>query len=217
MSSTDPSGFWHCVALGDDGRPVRFVVVKSDDQPDATRLELPEHDADAAVGPHAFCVAGLEADGTVLSLAPTSLAAPKAPALWLAELPEDAAKPPADNLVAFVGHGVPAGSLLDATALAATGVTSADQVGAARWYPATGEVDQVYVQPEWRRRTVASALMAACGTLNVVRGLPRVWGDGQRTALGDRFVKASPWRDRGADLTHLAPPMTPIEKSDPGR
>jgi hypothetical protein len=59
--------------------------------------------------------------------------------------------------------------------------------------------------------------MAACGTLNVVRGLPRVWGDGQRTALGDRFVKASPWSDRGADLTHLAPPMTPIEKSDPGR
>lgn len=198
--------------LGDDGRPVRFVVVRSDDQPDAARLELPEQQAEAAVGSQAFCVAGLDADGTVTSIAPTAVAAPKAPALWFAELPEPDAKVPADNLVAFVGHDVPAGSLLGPGALGAVGVASADQVGAARWYPATGEVDQVYVQPEWRRRTIGSALMAACGTLNVVRGGPRVWGDGQRTALGDRFVKASPWSDRGAELTHLAPPMTPLEK-----
>jgi GNAT superfamily N-acetyltransferase len=211
-SSTDRGGgFWHCVALDDDGRPVRFVVVKSGDQPDGTRLELPEQEADAAIGPHAFCVAGFDSDGAVTRLAPTTVAAPKAPPLWLAELPEEST-PRADNLVAFVGHGVPAGSLLGPADLAEVGVTSADQVGAARWYPATGEVDQVYVQPEWRRRTIASALMAACGPLNVVRGLPRVWGDGQRTALGDRFVKASPWSDRGAELTHLAPPMTPPEK-----
>lgn len=205
-------GWWHCVAMRPDGRPAWFAAVRSPAHEDAERIELPEPEATDAVGEDAFCVAGLGADGNVTTLAVTSLAAPKAPPLWFAELTEPAATPPAASLVAFSGHGVEAGTLLDREALREVDITSADQLAAVRWYPATGEVDQIYVSPPWRRRSIASALITAGGTLSVVRGWPRLWGDGQRTAMGDRWTKASPWAHRGAELTHLAPPMTPFDE-----
>ena len=109
------------------------------------------------VGDDSFCVAGYDRDGAVVSLAVTRLAAPKAPPLWFAELTEPDATPPAINLVAFSGHGVAAERLLDRAALREVSVVSADQLGAARWYPATGEVDQVYVHPP--RDDAASAVL----------------------------------------------------------
>ena len=44
-------------------------------------------------------------------------------------------------------------------------------------------------------------------------GTRRLWADGQRTADGDRLRNANPdWAPRAADLTHLAPPMTPFDQ-----
>lgn len=115
------------------------------------------------------------------------------------------------HLVAFSEHGVAEGTLVEATDLADIAVKGEDQLGAVRWYPASGEVDQVYVTPSWRRRTVAGALLTAAGTLSVARGWARLWGDGQRTELGEQLVAGAIWSHRAAPLTHTAPPMTPDE------
>ena len=106
---------------------------------------------------------------------------------------------------------MPPGTLLDEVAAAELSAISDDQLGAVRWYPGSGEVDQVYVQPAWRRRNIATVLIVAAKTLTAAREWPRLWGDGQRTAQGERLRNASSWRVRTAELTHLAPPMTPGE------
>jgi GNAT superfamily N-acetyltransferase len=202
-------GWWHCVATDDDGAPVWFALAASSRLPDATRVELPVADAERAVGGDAVCVADYDADGRVVALRVGHRGAPSAPPLWFVEIRESTATPPAVSLVAFTGHGVASGILLADTDLAGRTVASSDQLGAVRWYPASGEVDQIYVQPRWRRRTIGGALVGAAAALSYARGWPRLWGDGQRTALGEQFRNASTWRHRTNDLTHVAAPMTP--------
>jgi hypothetical protein len=193
----------------DGGRRAWFAVVHSDRHGDGERVELPVADAVREVGADAVATAVYDDSGRVATLTVGPRGAPKAPPLWFAEIRESTARPPAVNLVAFGGHGVATGRLVDAVELAELPVRSADQLAAVRWYPATGEVDQVYVQPEHRRRTMSGAMIGAAATLSYARDWPRLWGDGQRTELGERTRNASPWRVRTADLTHLAPPMTP--------
>jgi GNAT superfamily N-acetyltransferase len=187
------------------------VVPSSTHHEDGVRVELSEPAATDAVGDDAVCVAHY-GDGLVTALSVTSRAAPKAPPLWFAELTEPTAAPPAVSLVAFSGHRVTPGTLLDRAALGEVAVASRDQLAAVRWYPATGEVDQIYVSPAWRRRSIAGAIIMAAGTLSVARGWPRLWGDGQRTAMGERWRNAGPWAHRAATLSHLAPPMTPFDE-----
>jgi GNAT superfamily N-acetyltransferase len=195
--------------LGDGAAPAWFAVAESDRHPDGARVELPVADAEREVGSDAVCVAEYGDESRVRTLRVGEQRAPKAPPLWFVEVRDSAAAPPAVSLVAFTGCGVPSGSLLADTDVQGLAVTSADQVGAVRWYPGSGEVDQVYVQPQWRRRALASLLVGAAATLSYARGWPRLWSDGQRTALGEQFRNASPWQHRTADLTNLAPPMTP--------
>jgi GNAT superfamily N-acetyltransferase len=202
------SGWWRCRAIGPSGAAEWLAVVCSTRHPDGIQIELPSQAATVEVGADAVATATYDGSGRVIELIPGVRSAPKAPELWFGEITETAARPPAVNLVAFTGHGVVAGSLLDAAALAGR-VTNPDQAGAIRWYPATGEVDQVYVQPGWRRQSIGNALIGAASALSHARDWPRLWGDGQRTELGEQFRNASTWRARGAELTHLAPPMTP--------
>lgn len=205
-------GLWQCRALRADGSPAWLAVVWSTDRPDGERVDLPEAEASELIGDRTLCSARYNDAGAVISLFVTPLGASKAPPMWFAELTEPDATPPAISLVAFTGHHVDAGTLLDREHLQEVAVVSSDQVGAVRWYPATGEIDQVYVAPASRRQTIGSALVVAAGTLNVARDRARVWTDGQRTAMGDRMSKASPFRHRAAELTHLAPPMTPFDQ-----
>ena len=181
--------------------------MSGDRHPDGSRLELPADEAEREVGVDVVCTATYDDEGRVAGLRVGARGAPKAPPLWFVEVRESAASPPAVSLVAFTGHGVAPGALRDDTG--GTSATSADQVGAVRWYPATGEVDQIYVQPQWRRHTVGNALIGAAAALSYARDWPRLWSDGQRTQLGEQFRNAAEWRHRTADLTHLAPPMTP--------
>ena len=207
--------WWHCLAL-DGSRPAWFAVVWSDRYADGERVELPLAEAERTVGDDAVATAFYDEHGRVGRLQVGRRGAPLAPPLWFAEVRESTARPPAVSLMAFEAHagfGVPAGGLLDTVALAQTPVTGADQLAAVRWYPATGEVDQVYVQPEHRRRSLSGAMIGAAAALSYARDWPRLWGDGQRTALGEQLRNASPWRHRAADLTHVAPPMTPGDES----
>jgi GNAT superfamily N-acetyltransferase len=205
------SGWWQCVTVGADGAHTHFTLVSSDRHPDGARVELGALDAAGQVGADALCVASYGDLRRVGQLLVKPRAAPKAPPLWFAEIRESTAQPPAVSLVAFTGHGTPPGALVDEADLANLPVRNEDQVGALRWYPGTGEVDQIYVQPEWRRRSIANALIAAGATLSRARDWPRLWGDGQRTVLGEQFRNHSEWRARAADLTHTSPPMTPGE------
>ena len=212
--ATPAQGWWHCRTLRPDGSASAFIVVRSTLHADGVRIDLPEGEEPAVVGDDAQAVVRYDADGTAVSVQVMAAVAPKAPAMWFADLPEPAAQPPAMNLVAFTGHDVPEGALRDREALKEIGVRGPDQLGALRWYPATGEIDQIYVNPQHRRRTIATALLVAAGSLHLARGgTRRMWADGQRTADGDRLRNARPdyWAHRAADLTHLAPPMTPFE------
>jgi GNAT superfamily N-acetyltransferase len=199
--------WWQCVAV-EQGKPVWFAVVESARQADGARLTLGPSAAETAVGADAVCRATVDDTARVCELDVTQRGAPNAPPLWFGEHRESTAQPPAVSLMAFTEHGVAAGRLLESVDLPQY-VRSEDQVGAVRWYPATGEVDQIYVQPQYRRRSIASALIAAAATLALARDWPRLWSDGQRTELGEQFRNGSPWRHRTADLSHLAPPMTP--------
>lgn len=201
---------WQCVIAAHGDEPRRLVVVLSQRYADGVRVELTDDAARAAIEDRGWCVVTFAGD-RVVAVSPTALAAPKAPPVWFAEVREPAARPPAVNLLAFTGHGQAAGALLDPAQLTNVNVTTADQLGALRWYPATGEVDQLYVQPDWRRRSIAGALIAAAGSLALARDWPRLWGDGQRTTMGEALRSASTWRHRAAPLTHVAPPMTPAD------
>lgn len=183
----------------------------SDAYPDEHLVDLPEAEALEAVGEDAVGFAHYEA-GEVASFVLRPQDRTEVPPLWFAEIDEPDGTPPASSLVAFSGHDVAPGRLLSRAAVRDVEVTSSDQVGAVRWYPATGEVDQVYVAPTWRRRGVGTSLLLAGGILNAARGLPRWWGDGQRTAEGERWRASAPWGHRGAELTHLSPPMTPFDQ-----
>ncbi|MDX6278685.1 MAG: hypothetical protein QOJ72_2813 [Nocardioidaceae bacterium] len=207
-----PTNFWHCRALHDDGSSAWLALVWSADHPDGTYLELPLAEAEAAVEGDALCIARYEGE-IITGLQMIRLIADSPlPPLWFAELAEPDASPPATVLLAFAGHGVAEGALLDRAQLRDVEVSSSDQLGAFRWYPATGEVDQVYVSPNHRRRHIGSAFIAASGTLSKARGWPNLWGDGQRTSDGERWRNASLWKDGTADLTNLAPPMTPFDQ-----
>lgn len=209
-----PAGWWHCRSLRDDGSVAAFTVVQSDRQADGTRVDLPEAQAAEAIGDGARCVARFDEQGDVSALEVQPSWAPRAPALWFAELPEPDAAPPATHLIAFTGAGVDPGRLLRTADLRGTGVRSDDQLGAIHWWVGTGEIDQIYVSPTARRQQIATALLMAAGTLAVARGWGRIWSDGQRTALGDRLAQRPDWRHRADELTHLAPPMTPFDERD---
>jgi GNAT superfamily N-acetyltransferase len=133
--------------------------------------------------------------------------------VWFVEVRESSAQPPAVNLVAFQGHGQPAGALLDEAAVSNLTISSSEQLGALRWWPATGEVDQVYVAPAWRRHGIATILVLTAAGLAIAREWPRPWSDGQRTELGEAFVHDSFFRNRAEALTHTLAPMTPPEAS----
>lgn len=183
--------------------------VRSDRHPDGARVDLPADQAAVQIGDDAVCFAHYGDHELVAALELAPGTARKAPPLWFVEVRETSAHPPASNLIAFTGHGVAPGKLLDEVDVGSTGAASEDQLGALRWYPATGEIDQLYVAPKWRQHSIGTALVVLASMLSVARDWPRCWADGQRTVLGEKFRNGIEWGHRAADLTHIAPPMTP--------
>lgn len=210
-TSTEP--IWHVRALRAGSVPAWVAIVQSARHRDGVCLEVPEADALAEVEGEPLLVrADHGSDGAVTSVVVTAEVAPKAPPLWFAELREPSSDPPATVLLAFTGHGVAPGSFLDRAALRGVDVTSVDQLAACRWIPASGFVDQIYVTPSWRRRSIGTALLAAASSVALARKWPVLWSDGQRTADGDRMRATSRWTGRTEELTHLMPPMTPFDE-----
>lgn len=139
------------------------------------------------------------------------VALPGAPLLWYVELPEPTERPAVTTLVAFSDVRFIDGTVVDGDRARRAGVDGRRQVGALRWWPATGLVHQIYVAPERRRRGVGNKLVEAAFGIQAARGLPPLHGDGRRTELGEV------WRNgllpavaaRMAPLSEVMPAMTP--------
>lgn len=201
-----PHQWWQALVLGRDARLERVLVVASARHPDGARVVLGREDV-STLGDAVVCEAVLH-EGEVSHLHVGPRFAPKAPPVWFVELTPGSV-PGARDLVAFDGPGHAPGELIDGDVRTTGSAGEAEQLGAIRWWPETGEVDQVYVQPAWRRRHLASLLVNALAGLTAARDRPRLWGDGQRTEMGEALRNARSWRERTAPLEHVAPPMTP--------
>jgi GNAT superfamily N-acetyltransferase len=138
-----------------------------------------------------------------------------APALWWVEHPETSADPPAMTLIAFASNDVAASAVIDQPRFRTLLLDSSAQVGAVRWWPAAGQIHQIYVAPEQRRQGVGTALLFAAAGYSRLRNWPLLWGSGQRTDLGEAFVTRghSIIGGRIEPRTHNLPPMTPQERS----
>lgn len=113
--------------------------------------------------------------------------------------------------------GVAPGTVLTAADVARLGLAARDELAAVRWNPATGQVLELHVDPDFRRRRVATRLLFAAEACAVARGWPCLWVGGERTALGESLLRGLRWGVRRArPLTTLARPTTPVGE-EPGR
>ena len=135
-----------------------------------------------------------------------------APRLWYVEVHEPDGAPPAVNLVAYDTSHFPAGTVVDASVFRPLAIRSDEQVGAIRWWPGTGQIHQVYVQPRRRRQGIATALIYAAAAHLMAAGSPRgLWASGDRTHLGEALARGLPHPQRLRVHRRLAAPMTPAE------
>jgi GNAT superfamily N-acetyltransferase len=133
--------------------------------------------------------------------------------LWFVEVPEADADPPATNLVAYATPEWPDGTLVARGEAERAGADPREQVGALRWWTATGQVHQVYVAPHMRRRRIGTKLVLTGAALTLGRRWPSLWSSGDLTDLGQAWITASVWSSRVAPRTRTVPPMTPEEEA----
>lgn len=178
-----------------------------DGQPDGAVLDAGPADAEAAL----VTARAERASGRVLTVEVAAHVSPNAPALWLVAQPEPTAEPPAMTLVAFATNRFREGTVISAAEFTDLPVRSAEQVAAVRWFTRTGQVHQVYVAPDHRRRGIGTKLLLAAGTYAVASGWPRLWGNGERTDLGEVLATSGHdvVRRRMQARSRVLPPMTP--------
>lgn len=135
--------------------------------------------------------------------------------LWYVEVPEPDADPPAVSLIAYDTEQVAAGSVIDNDTFEPLDVRNDDQVGAVRWFPGTGQVDQIYVAPRRRRQGIATTLLYAASAHLVASGSPqRLWSAGDRTDLGEALARGLPHPQRVQARRSVAAPMTPADQAE---
>jgi GNAT superfamily N-acetyltransferase len=195
--------WWGRRPLAGSAPLIEMLAFGTDDQPDGSRVEL--------VGdPPGEPIIRVVVDGVRVLTVHVPFAA-SSPPLWFVEHPETSAKPPAFTLVAFDTADRPDGTLVDAATFAGLGLTSDQQVAAVRWWPKTGQLHQVYVQPAHRKRGIGRKLLLAAGGYTVGRGWAPMWVSGERTDEGEAALgHANPvFRSRVTPRTQVMPPMTP--------
>jgi GNAT superfamily N-acetyltransferase len=154
-------------------------------------------------------IAQVDPGGRITNVAVAAELAGTAPALWYVEAPETAANPPAMVLVAYATEDLPDGAVVDNPTFTAMPVRSADQVAAIRWWPANGQIHQIYVDPAHRRRGIGRKLFAVAGGYVAARGWSRIWVSGERTELGESALGHAPsyFADRITRRHTHSPPM----------
>jgi hypothetical protein len=130
-----------------------------------------------------------------------------APELWFVLIMEPDADPLAANLVGFATDHFPDGTVVDSAAASVAGATAEDQVAALRWFPGSGQVHQVFVAPDWRRRHVAVKMHMVAEMIRAGRGWPAIRGGEIRTELGDAYITSLGISPRITPRVASAPPM----------
>ena len=184
---------------------VRCVL--SDEHPDGCLLDDPI-DTD---GVYVLWRVGVDDEGRgVIRMNRTALGT--SPPLWYVMLPEADASRPAMTLVGFATDHLPVGTIITDPVFFMMPVESEEQVGAIRWWYLDGVVDEVYVDPKWRRRGIATDLIYAVGAWQAMHGHPvRIRSDGRRTELGAHFEAGARFPSRFAPITEIVRPMDPPE------
>ena len=192
----------------------RCVAVAGDRYPDGSTVEL------AALPAERDARVLVEAEyeppaGPVLLVRPRALGGAVGPGLWFVRQPQPDDDPPAMVLVAFETQDVPAGRLVGPEEFRRLSPSVRDQVGAVRWWPGSGVVHQVYVQPQHRRRGIGRELVQAAGGYVVARRWPPLRVGGTRTDLGEAALQHAPeaFTTRVASRSAVAGPMTPADRT----
>lgn len=151
------------------------------------------------------------ASGRLLEVATARGAA----SLWYVEIPEAHAEPAAVNLVAFDTADIAPGAVIDNDTFQPLEVRSDQQVGAIRWWPGTGQIHQVYVDPRRRREGIGTALIYAASAHLKASGSDRkIWAGGYRTDLGEALAHGLVHPQRVEPRVAVAPAMTPAEQAE---
>ncbi|MEV6818548.1 GNAT family N-acetyltransferase [Nocardiopsis dassonvillei] len=108
-------------------------------------------------------------------------------------------------------QGRPGAGVVMKTSASAVHQIAEEQIGAIRWYQASGEVSEIYVTPRMRRQGVATTLWRTARNLHTMAtGCPlRI--SGRRTVLGDLLAQRV--CDPPPPLDELVLPMTPREET----
>jgi GNAT superfamily N-acetyltransferase len=118
------------------------------------------------------------------------------------------------TIVAFCTGQLPDGTIIDNATYARLPVANSDQSAAIRWWADTAVVDEIYVQPAFRRTHLGTKLIyTASGFHQRHRWPDRLHSDGRRTSLGQRFVAGLRHPDRIASWTDVAADMDPPESN----
>lgn len=163
------------------------LVVPGDEHVDGTLVDLEGEPPRPPI-----VVTRLDGSGRITDIAVAAELASTAPSLWYVEVPETSAQPPAMVLVAYSTPDLADGTVVDNAGFATMPVSSEAQVGAIRWWPANGQIHQIYVGPEHRRKGIGRKLFAAAGGYVAARGWPRLWVSGERTDLGEAALGHAP-------------------------
>ena len=181
------SGIWWGRRSASPPGALDVFVVPGDDHPDGTLVDL---DGDPPRPP--IVTAHVDPAGRITGIAVAPDLAGAAPPLWYVEAPETSANPPAMVLVAYSSDDLVDGTVVDNATFASMPIRSDAQVAAIRWWPPNGQIHQIYVGPEHRRRGIGRKLFAAAGGYVAARGWPRLWVSGERTDLGEAALEHAP-------------------------
>lgn len=164
------------------------ATLLSDHHPDGTVVDPGPQVADF---PGAIEVSALRLDELrrpVVSVAPWT--ADGAPPMWFVEMDASTAARPMHSVVAFASGHLPDGTFVSNAAFFTMPVASDEQVGAVRWDTSTGEIDQIYVDPDARLQHVARKMVVAAAAYGRHRGWAgKVHVGGRRSDTVEAFLK----------------------------
>jgi GNAT superfamily N-acetyltransferase len=195
------SVWWARIDRGTDPAEHSLVVVASDRFRGGTAVDLPGARGRRPAG-WLVDVRYRSADGTVVRIDLPGEPGGQA-GLWFTEVHHAGAAVPAVSLHAWTGGAGAAGEMLPPGAAR----PGTEHVGVLRWWPRSGLVDTVRVEPGSRGRGVGRALVAAAEGLRLVRGWAPLRADGRLTDVAAAWLSTAPpcWRPRLGGRTHHLP------------